>query len=539
MFSLVDEAIQQLDTALVWLETPRGSRRYQWHRQEEAALRQWWGRIPKAELAGRVSQVLQQVSGDSQAKRSADSCANRAFELRLPAYNGDPGEMALARAARGASVPYHIVIQAVEDGLLAAVRKGKQVYVSELDFALWLVEYRERLLMQGEMLNALDGTVMLSKREAMKLTGLCETHLTRYLQTGVIEAWVLPGIKTGRPGEWLVSREAAEAFVADRAAGRLRSLLDQNPVYVAMRNKLSADISALRREGRLEKRDPLVEPKSSYHPGCFTVKQVASHVGLSAQVIHEAIASGRVRAEVCVAGGRPRYAIAPEEARRYAGVVLEQTDNAGRRDTWYLRQIADAGLLTVRDLVRRWKKSEATVRLWTKDLPSRKWGRYRVFEPGVITLFEATNFLTLRDLAQRWGKSVATAGLWTRQAQLPKRKWGQCWVFETKVIEVFERSQLMFATATKPERIETPVTLELKALPAEREVAYQAALKLVARIDEDLTRGIRHYRTRAGELLTTLDEVVRAILGNDLLLPEESVAEVVWISSRDNGPYAG
>ena len=54
----------------------------------------------------------------------------------------------------------------------------------------------------------------------------------------------------------------------------------------------------------------------------------------------------------------------------------------------------------------------------------------------------------------------------------------------------------------------------------EREAAYQAALKLVARVDEDLRRGIRHYRNRAGELLRTLDEVVRAILNDELMTPE-------------------
>lgn len=56
--------------------------------------------------------------------------------------------------------------------------------------------------------------------------------------------------------------------------------------------------------------------------------------------------------------------------------------------------------------------------------------------------------------------------------------------------------------------------------PAEVEQTYKAALELVARIDEDLTRKTRHYRTKAGELLTTLDEVVRAILADDLMLPE-------------------
>lgn len=69
---------------------------------------------------------------------------------------------------------------------------------------------------------------------------------------------------------------------------------------------------------------------------------------------------------------------------------------------------------------------------------------------------------------------------------------------------------------------------------AEREATYYAALKLVAKIDEDLTRGIRHYRNKAGTLLTTLDEVVRAILEDDLLLPEEApIPMTTWLAPQE------
>lgn len=64
---------------------------------------------------------------------------------------------------------------------------------------------------------------------------------------------------------------------------------------------------------------------------------------------------------------------------------------------------------------------------------------------------------------------------------------------------------------------------------ATQEATYHAALELVARIDEDLSRGVRHYRTKAGLLLTTLDEATRAILDNDLLAPDEEEAGVIWV----------
>jgi len=64
------------------------------------------------------------------------------------------------------------------------------------------------------------------------------------------------------------------------------------------------------------------------------------------------------------------------------------------------------------------------------------------------------------------------------------------------------------------------------AKKSEQEATYYAALELVAQIDEELTRGVRHYRTKAGRLLTTLDEVVLAILDDNLLLTAER--DLMW-----------
>lgn len=47
-------------------------------------------------------------------------------------------------------------------------------------------------------------------------------------------------------------------------------------------------------------------------------------------------------------------------------------------------------------------------------------------------------------------------------------------------------------------------------------IAYYAALELVTGIEQDLTSGRRHYRAKSGELLTTLEEVVAAIINRQL-----------------------
>ena len=90
----------------------------------------------------------------------------------------------------------------------------------------------------------------------------------------------------------------------------------------------------------------------------------------------------------------------------------------------------------------------------------------------------------------------------------------------------FPRNQRHRASRVYPELVMAPSVNE-------RETAYYAALKLVSQIDEDLTRGTRHYRNKAGTLLTTLDEVIRAILDNDLLMPDEEDSEVVWVTAQE------
>lgn len=55
----------------------------------------------------------------------------------------------------------------------------------------------------------------------------------------------------------------------------------------------------------------------------------------------------------------------------------------------------------------------------------------------------------------------------------------------------------------------------------EQAAAYFAALKLVAHIDDSLTRGNHLYRDKTtGQPLITLDEVIRAILDDSLVMTE-------------------
>lgn len=47
-------------------------------------------------------------------------------------------------------------------------------------------------------------------------------------------------------------------------------------------------------------------------------------------------------------------------------------------------------------------------------------------------------------------------------------------------------------------------------------IRYDVAIEVILRIDAHLANGTQHYRNKAGRLLTTLDQVVGAILADDL-----------------------
>lgn len=98
-----------------------------------------------------------------------------------------------------------------------------------------------------------------------------------------------------------------------------------------------------------------------------------------------------------------------------------------------------------------------------------------------------------------------------------------------------EQSQTQTLVRSKPPQNSRVYSeLRVPSSLAEREMTYYAALNLVALIDETLSRGTRHYRNKAGVLLTTLDEVVHAILADDLLLLEEPAeTEVVWMAAEE------
>jgi hypothetical protein len=181
--------------------------------------------------------------------------------------------------------------------------------VKKVDLANWYVRYRERQFAQSELLDALEDVELVTKKEAMEITGLGETHITRYLQSHVIRAWQLPTL-TGpiEKGEWLVSRQSAEGIREARRSGKLKEFLRQFPEYQKIQSQNAKEVLRLRRQNRLGQRDPLAKPGSRLLPGCFAIKQLANHLSTSAQILYDWIKKGMLAAKTTI-HGRSCYGI--------------------------------------------------------------------------------------------------------------------------------------------------------------------------------------------------------------------------------------
>lgn len=316
--------------AFITIDYPNG--RLPWSPEQDHIIRQWYGRVSRTELARRVNEALHRELKTNKFSRSQASIAIRARVIGVPAYTGDETEVCVAQAAGELGLERHFLDQALTRGELPSWRKGKQRYIKRHYLANWAVKFKERQQTQAEILNALKGEDLISKKEAMALTGLSETHLTRYLKTGVVKAWKLPSLTPGGGrGEWLVQRQSAETLAAARQEGRRQVRELWTDAYQTLQQQNNAQVKQLNHNNpNLGQPDPLTEPKSKYHPGCFTVAQVASHTQLRTREVYAAIRARQVEARAVKRGGRLRYAIAPAEARRYAMAIR----NSGHGPFW-------------------------------------------------------------------------------------------------------------------------------------------------------------------------------------------------------------
>lgn len=384
MASVVDEAIGEIDQS--------GQRNYRWTEAEDNFLKQHYGLVANVALAEKITRILRRETGDPEAFRSPVAISLHCCNLGLKP-NTPTGYISVMEAVKRFGMSYTRLRRAYSNGTLKAIKIGKILHVHTGDLAIWELHYREIYLAQEQALEALEGKAI-SKPEAMKEIGLSESQITRYIKQGVIKGYAVPE-RNRKRGFWLIDKESVRKFKEARNSGELQSYLNTFRGHTAyLKRSPKRNYRATGPQLRMD------YPRSAYHPGCFTVSQVAGELGALTSAVYGDAKAGKLKLVSIRGGGRKRYAVRSFEARRYVEWVRLRSNGGDlpvrHKTSKQAQKIAEEGLFTVRALAIRWGVSEnAVLKRARKRLRSRLWGRYRVFEVGDIERYEKEKGLSV------------------------------------------------------------------------------------------------------------------------------------------------
>lgn len=299
----------------------------------------------------------------------------------IPKDVNEPLGLSLRAAAKHLAVPYEWLWRRVKCGEIKAAKKDKK------DFLMPWREIRrvERLIAKHQarrerwLAHIKEPTI--SKKQFDRMIGLSEVQCTRYLKGKIVRAWKIPmpwAEDASRDRwEWRISKADAERVTRLRAEGRLRLRRKDFRKLVAYEN---AKVTKLRKERRLGKRDDLRHAMSCVVPGCYSIRQVASHVGLSETQVYNHIQNGRLPAEHKRVGNRNYVAIRPEALPPYVAWCKRENKATGPIRGRYAesQRVLDAGYLTIVEACRRYTDLSENQLRWavtTKRIPSKRIGR--------------------------------------------------------------------------------------------------------------------------------------------------------------------
>lgn len=254
------------------------------------------------------------------------------------------------------NVPYEQVMRDIHAGVIkGAHRESRKDFMVPYRAVVLYGKRMQRIQERRARAVARIKEETISKQEAMKLIGLSETHIARYLQGKIIKAWKIPALYTDVTKwrwEWLVSKADAERVRDLRAAGRLHVRMRKKS-YRELVAPTNARVKEMRKEQRAGKRQaqPFGPRVRAVVPGWFTVAQVAQIVGISAQQVYSHIENGRLQATSVRVGQRNFRAISPESLEAYkawhARPVRATGPMGGRKKTH--DRIHRAGFITAKE----------------------------------------------------------------------------------------------------------------------------------------------------------------------------------------------
>ena len=216
------------------------------------------------------------------------------------------------------------------------------------------------------------GERTISAGQFARLVGLSDTQSRRYLQGRIVRAWRVP--LDPAHVEWRVSLADAKRVKKMREAGRFKLLLGKKAFRIIAERE-SAKVNRLRLARRAETRDDLSCTLSPI-AGCYTVAQVASHVGLSETQVYNHIALGRLAVKRERVLGQARVGVEPEALPTYLEWCRRETKPTGpihpRRSQ--IERIRKAGLLPLAEAARRYGVKASTLRsaVHRSGLPHRR-----------------------------------------------------------------------------------------------------------------------------------------------------------------------
>ena len=253
-------------------------------------------------------------------------------------------------------VPYEQVVRDINAGVIkGAFRENRKDFMVPYRSVLLYGKRMQRIRDRRDKAIARIKEETITKQEAMKLIGLSETHITRYMQGKILKAWKIPTMLTEVTKwrwEWLVSKADAERVRDLRAAGRLHVRMRKKSYrdIVAPDNERVKEIRRAQRAGDHQAK-PFGPRVRAVVPGWFTVAQVAQQVGISAQQVYSHIENGRLQATSVRVGRRSFRAISPESLEAYkawhARPVRATGPMGGRKKTH--ERIHRAGFITAKE----------------------------------------------------------------------------------------------------------------------------------------------------------------------------------------------
>ncbi len=450
----LDIAIAQHQMATVW-RTGRHPRRG-WTPAEVRFMDAHIGKLAPEAMAQQLGR-----SPSSTLQKIQSLGYNLVAEARLPLG------LTAAALSRRLSLSLEQVWRDVQRGVIRAERHNRKDYCIAWPEVATYERRMSQLLHRRARVLARIKEPTLTKQQAMALLGLSETHITRYLQAKILKAWKVPckyQPSAHQRWEWWVSQASAEKVKADREAGRLRL---RKRAYRQMQQQTNAEIARLRRARRLGLRDDLKHPRSAVVPGCFTVRQVASHVQLSEAQVYEHLRLGRLNGQHIRVGTRRFWVIAPEALQPYLDWCQRSNRATGPLKAWRTQvdKVHASGRITLVEAAHicHMKVGTLVAAVQRGHLRCKKIGKlravtqadlaeYRQHRSDPCTCWEkrmerihAKGWMTASEGAKEFGVSAAAIYTAARAGRLRSR--------QVQGLRVFSRAELRaYAQAVKRRR---------------------------------------------------------------------------------------